>query len=154
MPVPYSQANLKARFETGDIPTQQDYADLIDTFFSLFQTAEDDAAAALVAANAAAAGLAAWSGSFTTATVTFTETMNRNIASVTPTIVGVGVAWDLRFNFTVAFANANYLVLVGNAGQADITASPYAIQDKTANYITLRVPGPGVPVVHLALIGS
>ncbi len=40
MPVPYSAVNLKARFETGDIPTQQDFADLIDTMFALFQQFE------------------------------------------------------------------------------------------------------------------
>jgi hypothetical protein len=33
MPIPYDATNLKSRFQTGDKPTQQDYADLIDTMF-------------------------------------------------------------------------------------------------------------------------
>lgn len=32
-----SRAYLKSKFESGDIPTQQDYIDLLDTFFSLYE---------------------------------------------------------------------------------------------------------------------
>lgn len=49
--MPLTRAALKALFETGDVPSQANYADLIDTFFDIVQEANDAAAAA--AADAA-----------------------------------------------------------------------------------------------------
>lgn len=54
MPIP-TRAELKAYFETGDHPTQAQFAALIDAMFDLFQEAIDQADAAVADAAAAVA---------------------------------------------------------------------------------------------------
>lgn len=55
MPIPQSQSILKSYFETGDFPTQAQFAEFIDTMFFLYQDAQANAANALAAANSALA---------------------------------------------------------------------------------------------------
>ena len=58
MPIP-TRAELKAYFETGDHPTQAQFAALIDAIYDLAQQNSDDAAAAVASADAAVATVAA-----------------------------------------------------------------------------------------------
>ena len=54
MPIP-SRATLKALFQNGDRPDEDDFATLIDAIFDSIQVASNDAAAAVVTADAASA---------------------------------------------------------------------------------------------------
>lgn len=57
MPIPFTASQIKAWFETADLPTQQQFADFVDTLFFMNQQAEDNATAAVATANAAAAAM-------------------------------------------------------------------------------------------------
>lgn len=57
MPIP-TRETLKAYFETADVPTQAQFAALIDAAFDLAQEANDKSDAAVATANAAAANVA------------------------------------------------------------------------------------------------
>lgn len=54
MPVPFTATQIKAWFETGDVPTQQQFADFVDTIFHMVQQAQDQADAAVALAEQAA----------------------------------------------------------------------------------------------------
>lgn len=57
MPIP-TRAALKALFQTGDHPSEADFATLVDAIYDLSVEASDAAAAAVVTANSAAAFIA------------------------------------------------------------------------------------------------
>lgn len=129
MPIPESQATLKSFFETGDKPTQAQFAELIDTMFYLYQAAQTAANAAVVTANAAmaATGLAMFSapavGGLGAAVV---PDQQQNISSIT--YIGAQV---YRVTFVTPFINLRYLVAMTtnlvvsakNAGYIDVLMS-------------------------------
>ncbi len=127
MPVPYTAAELKARFETGDTPTQQDFADLIDTVFHMAQQAQDQADAAVALAEKA-------SKCYGLATVTYpggdgamTYTVNRATgctfaiatARALESLGGTSNYWKVTVTLTITptedFADDDYTVLTSPA---------------------------------------
>lgn len=125
MAIPQSQATLKSYFETGDMPSQAQFAELIDTMFYLYNevvassaAAASDAADALDAVNNYGPKVLA---KFTSngATVTLTAG-SLNVASVTK-VAGSGVGpFTYRITFTTAFASGAYKTLT--SGGCSMTA--------------------------------
>src|SRR5579872_5876840 len=90
-----TQAILLGYFQTGQVPTQDQYAELIGTMFFLYNETVNNAAAAAASAAAAAASAAAEPAAF--ASVDFSTASPytllgaiRNIASVTQVSFGGG----------------------------------------------------------------
>ncbi len=148
MPVPYSQNNLKGRFQTGDTPTQQDFADLIDTLFYLNQVALDTSAAAVASAAAALAdsGRMMWSTQVSPGIV-FTNDIEINIASIVHTGTAPnGVTGLYRVTFTTPFTNAFYVASLTSpitAGGANSTLLYIVAQN--AAYIDVGVYNDSIP---------
>lgn len=111
MPVPYTATQLKARFETGDVPTQQDFADLIDTVFHMSQQALDQADAAVALAEKAAAVYALYSIDYPGGDGAMAYTVRRQVGCT----VTMGTSRALA---TVSSANSHWLVT------ATITITP------------------------------
>lgn len=129
MAIPQSQTTLKSYFETGDVPTQAEFAELIDTMFALYQDAIDSADAAQAAADAAeAAALAGAAKAIVSATYNAGWTIIGNDLNVDSiTIVGGSV----RVTFTEAFADANYVVVASVYGTVAFSSGALAITSVT-----------------------
>ena len=138
MPIPESAAVLKSYFQTGDKPTQAQFADWIDTMFSIVQTATD-AAEAAAAAAAAAQKLRVLLVMTSNASMTIYE--NIGIDSVTVT-AGVGTQ-IFRFNFTNAFPDTKYHVTIlydGEAQTAPLETPVAVFYSKNFAYVEYRCP--------------
>lgn len=101
---------LKSYFEHGDIPTEGQFRELLDTMFELFANAQATANAAVETANAA-------SGVSPKALLKFdvgagTIIADTNVATVTLFSSSANQkTWDI--DFTAPLANSNYIVLLG-----------------------------------------
>jgi hypothetical protein len=135
MPIPETQTNLKSFFETGDLPTQAQFAELIDTMFYLYNDAKDSADAATAVAAAAVASAEAVSAPVI---VQFTNDEFTNaivgLATGVASVVNIG-AYNFRVTFTTPFLNTLYKVMV---------AQGMTILALNTNYIDVHAPGPGV----------
>lgn len=112
MPIPESAATLKSYFQTGDKPTQAQFADFIDTMYALFQEAIDTAEAAEAAVTAlTSSGFLAKAFANTTAAAPPVVAESAGIASITSISLGGGQR-TIRITFTTAFADTNYTYVV------------------------------------------
>ncbi|NJM13078.1 MAG: hypothetical protein HC889_15525 [Synechococcaceae cyanobacterium SM1_2_3] len=134
MPVPFTATQIKAWFETADLPTQQQFADLVDTMFYMIQQANDTAAAAVATADAAAASVSTCEGFFR---VDFANSTGTNPTAATVT--------EFReHGCTFAVTNLGWTTTVANSGdlsegylrfQVDVTFdSAMADTDYTSNF--------------------
>lgn len=62
----YNKTTLKTFFENGDVPTGQNYADLIDSYINIVETGNQSMAGALTATELVAPQVSAAFGNFTT----------------------------------------------------------------------------------------
>jgi len=109
MPIPQDEVTLLSYFETGDKPTQAQYAELIQTMFALVQEAFDEAAAATAVAEAAEerAPKALANATHPGAGTTYTLTYQHNIANI-QTLAGP----KTRITFTEALNDTDYVVQI------------------------------------------
>jgi len=145
MPIPQDQTVLKSYFETGDTPTQAQFAELIDTLFSLFQTAQTTAAAAVTTANAANTGRAMVRANVSNITThTINTLMSVNVASISYISTSGGFA-NYRMSFTTAYANTNYLVpLLTNV----------TVVTKSTGYLDFRIGDTSTAVFEILTMGQ
>lgn len=110
MPIPFTASQIKAWLETGDHPTQQQFADWVDTLFYMNQQALDLATAADAAAAAAVAAVAARPGPkvlVALKNVAGTWTVAKQFGC-TAVVSGFEI---LTVTFSTAFADTNYALL-------------------------------------------
>jgi hypothetical protein len=124
--VPQTQTILESYFQTGDMPTQDQFQEFIDTMFYLYEQmteAAADAATAAAAATATAnAALALAPAVLLQGTITisggavtgFTLVSQLNVAGFAAENSGGGTG-IIDVTFTTPFANADYKVLTGGS---------------------------------------
>jgi hypothetical protein len=108
-----NEAELKALFQTGDTPLQQDFSDWIETMFANDATATqaaEDAAASAAAAEVSVSGLgfSYFVVAKYAAGVWTIQGGHKNVASVTRISDS-----KVRITFAVAFANTDYAAATG-----------------------------------------
>ena len=108
--VPQDEVTLLSYFKTGDKPTQDQYEELIRTFFYLLQVANDNAQDAIDIANALAprTALAMASAVHPGVGTTYTIENDFNVASIV-TLTGPS---RIRITFDTALAGTDYIVQV------------------------------------------
>lgn len=112
--IPQTQSVLLSYFQTGDEPSQDQFAEFIGTMFYLYQATLNQATAAAASAAAAvaaaqASGPLAYCRCILNTLQDFTITKNSNIASVAGVNV-VGV--PITFTFTTPLPDTKYVPLV------------------------------------------
>jgi hypothetical protein len=142
--VPQTAAGLKAYFQTGLIPTAEQFAEFIDTMYYLYTEIVDAANAA--AASAAAAQLAAqdtpivscyinWPGGAGTQTL---QGVSKNVASIAFSST-IGAYNSVQINFTNAMANTYYRTMpqrIGTlVGPGTATSPSFYVVQQTLNYV-------------------
>lgn len=139
MPIP-TRAELKAFFETGDQPTQAQFAELIDAIYDLVQGAQDTADAAETAAAAAVAAVKVPVKAFirfkclTTVSPGPYHQTYRNHGITLASVQLTGASALYTFTFDDAEADVNYTVEV-----PEFTTALPAIT-KTINGFTVTIP--------------
>lgn len=121
MPVPFTATQIKAWFETADVPTQQQFADFVDTLFHMVQQANDtaDAAKALAANTAKCWGLLTITYPGPSVAVTVERVEGCTVATSTAFISTAGTSgsylWTYRTTVTLtpltAFADVDVAVV-------------------------------------------
>lgn len=132
MPVPFTAAQIKAWFETADVPTQQQFADFVDTMFHMVQQANDTADAAVALAELASQcfGLVTFtynhsSGSTLNLTVNRVQDCAFAASAVFSTVGSYRkVAATLTITPTANFTDTNYAALLSFEGVAGDNESP------------------------------
>jgi hypothetical protein len=128
MPIPETQATLKSFFETGDKPTQAQFAELIDTMFALYQLTQTAANAAVATANLALAAAGVTLVSAPGATTAPVADQKLNVASITYLGIPLGF-YRFRITFTTPYVNLRHIPVVlnnltkltpSNAGYIDV----------------------------------
>lgn len=142
MPIPQDQAVLKSYFNTGDKPTEAQFAELIDTMFALYQDAKDTANGAVALIAAAAARYPRVYGYIKKVPPTLVN--GYGIATVTTITLGV------RITFTTPFADTNYTILLTEVdGYSGANPSVY-ISAKNVAWVDVKMSG--VPETHIAIL--
>lgn len=150
MPIPQTQVNLRSYFETGDVPTQAQFAEFIDTMFYLYQQSQNTANAAVAAAAAATSATGRVLAKWTNAAVPVTV-MSSNTQSIVRTATAGGF-YTFRVTFLTPFNSVNYLVLPTITTGVGGTANP-TILTKTTNYIDVQMVVGTYTHVELVLFG-
>jgi hypothetical protein len=129
-----TSTQLKSAFQTGDVPSQQDFSDLIDTMESQDATALDTAQSAVDSATAAVAVVAgitfnyfvvaSYNGAWTILGAT------KNVASLTKVSGSV-----VKVNFTTALADTNFPVMVS----AGLPSAPGGTMSLTRNVAFVQI---------------
>src|SRR5262245_57367129 len=130
-----TQTVLKSYFQHGDVPSESQFVELIDTMFELFANAQAIASSAVATANAAAAAAPkALLKHVTNVGVQFSTNLEA------PTVTWQGSVqpfyWQLVLEFTTPLAHGNYVVM----GQADGLGTAQVLTP-TSNGFTIRLPG-------------
>lgn len=129
MPIPQSQATLRNFFNTGDMPTEAQFADLIDTMFYYTVSLQTQIDALVVASQATTPGAANVVVS-ATAVASPVFTGSRGVASVTsistgpydqPHAVAAITFRRLRITFTTAYANTLYTAVAWSSSARLLT---------------------------------
>jgi hypothetical protein len=152
--IPQTQTVLQSYFQTGDMPSQDQFDELIGTMFYLFNESVSNAAAAAASAAAAAASAALLpiSASLTLTSGTVVSLAGANgIASAAVAVVSA--SYRVTLTFTGAFANTNYKVFfrlpVTGIGAAGVTIFSQA----TGNcVISIPVTGTTLPITFQVAI--
>lgn len=139
MPVPFDATTMKSWFETGDKPTQQQFADVIDTFMAKFQEAIDAAEAAEDAVTTFLAAPGARAKAFVNTTVAAPPVVadSYGVSGVTSVGSGGGTR-TVRITFMSAFADTNY-TFVANCYDANVLGS-ITVAAKNVAYLELTCP--------------
>lgn len=115
----YNKTSLKAFFETGDVPSGQNFSDFIDSYVNIVETAVQTMAGALSTTELQAARVSAGTGNFTgitSAATLYTDTHFTGVLTVTG---------DVSANSGTIFASANRWSngIVSAAGTAQATGA-------------------------------
>ena len=104
-------SELKALFQTGDTPSQNDFGDLIDTTYDFGNQAAADAAAAAASAAAAEAAVLTAPVAPVSGQVQL-WLVPGSVGLVGCTVAGPGGGFSGTINFDVAFPDTNYFVII------------------------------------------
>lgn len=117
----YNKTTLKTFFETGDVPSGQNFADLIDSYVNIVETGTQSMAGALQATEFIAGRVSAGNANLT-GSLTVTGTMSAANAFFNGAI---SVTGDVSANTGTVFASANRWSsgIVSAAGTAQGTAA-------------------------------
>jgi|GEM_PF-5949554 hypothetical protein len=139
--IPQTQLTLQSYFQTGDVPTQAQYLELIGTMFYLYNALNTSVNNAVAQINAATAAIEAIAPQVL---VRFTALVP---ASTPPAIIGAAtnvasitnVADKNRLTFTVPFANTNYKVFIVGGTVATLNANWMDISAANAANVVLVI---------------
>lgn len=160
--VPQTESTLLSYFQTGDTPTQNQFEELIRTFFHIAQQATDaaemaTAAAATVQPYAARVfGAVRITGYGPPLTYTVIHTFGCAISVTYPAFNSP----LLTATFTTAFANANYVVCAHVTDASDaVTKRFYGVITRAAGSLQISVPndaGSGLSAneIHFAIFSA
>jgi hypothetical protein len=139
MPIPQDQTVLKSYFETGDTPTQAQFAELIDTMFALVQAAQNTANAAQATANSLAAS-GALAKVFATVKADGPPVLEDGfgVSSVTSQALSSGQR-TVRINFTTPRADNHYTIAVRAVAGTTGVELDVVLVARNAAFIDLKV---------------
>ena len=133
MPVPFTATQIKAWFETADVPTQQQFADLVDTMFHMVQQANDTADAAVALAELASQCFGLVTFTYVTGSVV-SYTVNRvEGCSVAVSYTGSNVSTYRQIALTITitptdnFADTDYVALLSFEGNSVVAEKEHTI---------------------------
>lgn len=144
--IPQSEVILRSHFETGDKPTQDQFAEFIGTMFYLAQRAQDtaDAALAVAALARARAPLVLVSATYPGSGADYNMDQRLNVDTVQAS-GSVGGDRVIRVSFTEALPSTAYVVLV-TLFSSNQNWTQVQIVNKTIDYVEIKVPNPGQPI--------
>lgn len=127
----YNKNSLKAFFETGDVPTGQNFSDFIDSYVNLVETGVQAMAGALSTTELQTARVSAGVGNFTGA-VTIAGTLSAAVLSIDALAVSslsvgfINATGNILAQQGTIFASANRwgAGIVSAAGTAQATGGP------------------------------